>query len=356
MMSLSQKTIEWIKEQRQSKSLHSSVEVRLAAILSKVLPDYHAVKELQGLAGGRNDLMLFEYSGKKVLFEIFASKNQVTRDLRILDKTKADVKVAVIIDKEIDPKVFEKFHKENPEDNYPFIFIGELFEKSSIIDATLKLRQIVTGDENVKLQRMIRQKMSFSHFIEICKKDGIDIMSLKDIEARDITFQKVFVTLTLGKLFKLGIQRKKLKELAIWLSDKRLLEYVLTELQLGLNVFLHTDLEGNIGIYNDQELIDWLRIGPELSMPYVLLSMNAVIYEIFDKYYKSPPFNINRQLKITIGRATIYEYNDGRIAHFSVPRKTKAIWIDHPIQLENDDEVQRKSLSNKDILEMISIL
>lgn len=354
-MGLSQQLEQWIKGQRHSKTLHKSVELRLEALLSKILPDYHGVKELQGLAGGRNDLMLFEYSGKKVLFEIFASRSQVTRDLRILDKTKADVKIAVIIDKEIDPTVLEKFHKENPEDNYPFIFIGELFEKSLIYTAALKLRHIVTGDEDVKLQKMIQQKMSFSHFIELCKKDGIDIVSLKDIEARDVTFQKVFVTLTLGKLYKLGINSKKLKELATWLSDKKLLEYILIKVQLGLNVFLYTDLEGNMEIYNDLELIDWLRIGPELSKPYVLLSMNAVIYEIFDRYYKTPPFDINRQLNMAVGVAAIYEGDDGRIAQFSLPRKTKKIWIARPVHLSVSDEGADETLSAKQIMDMIEV-
>ncbi len=349
--------IMWIKEQRKSRTLHNSVETRLTAILSKILPDYHAVKELLGLAGGRNDLMLFEYSGKKVLFEIFASKSQVTRDLRILDKTKADIKVAVLIDKEVESSVFEKFHKENPENNYPYIFIGDLFGKSSIVDTALKLKQIITGDEEAKLQRLLRQKMSFSHFVKACKKEGIEILSFEDIEARDISFKKVFVTLVIAKLFKLGVNKKKLKNLATWLSDSRLLEFTLTKIDLGLNVFLHTDFEENMGIYNDQELIDWIRIGPNLLEPYVILSMNSVIYEIFDKYFKAKPqYDINRRIRITIGRASIYEHDDGRIAQFSVPRKTKGIWIDRPIKETACDEDPCEKLSVKQILDMIEII
>jgi hypothetical protein len=67
---------------------------------------------------GRNDLLLFDFQGRKVLFEIFATKGQVSRDLRILDKTRADKKIAVIIDKEVDPGVWEQIHKEKPEGNY----------------------------------------------------------------------------------------------------------------------------------------------------------------------------------------------------------------------------------------------
>ena len=88
------KFTEWVLKNRKAKKLHSLVEDRLIKILTKIYPDYHAIKEPQGVAGGRNDLLLFEFNGRKVLFEIFASHTLVTRDLRLLDKTKADVKIA----------------------------------------------------------------------------------------------------------------------------------------------------------------------------------------------------------------------------------------------------------------------
>ncbi len=129
---------ETIRSLRKDKQLHSVVEEKIISILSKIAPDLHPIREPLGLAGGRDDLMLFEFSARKVLFEIFASASQVSRDLRILDKTKAEVKIAVIIDKDIDSKVFEQFLRENPDDNYPFIFIGELMSDS--IDCILKLK------------------------------------------------------------------------------------------------------------------------------------------------------------------------------------------------------------------------
>ena len=95
-----------------------------------------------GLAGGRNDLLLFEFSGKKILFELFASRGQVSRDLRILDKTHADVKIAIIIDREVDAKVADAFLRENPESNYPFLFVSELFEEPPV-ECSLKLRELL---------------------------------------------------------------------------------------------------------------------------------------------------------------------------------------------------------------------
>ena len=152
--------IDWLLKRRKAQLLHGEVERRLIQLLARVLPDYHPVQEPQGLAGGRNDLMLFEFRGRKVLFEIFATKSQVSRDLRILDKTKADVKVAVIIDKEADPGVWERIHKENPEDNYPWLFISELFVDALLPVTELKLRELVLGDEEARLRRVLRQELS----------------------------------------------------------------------------------------------------------------------------------------------------------------------------------------------------
>src|SRR2546423_13506513 len=135
--------IQWILQQRRMKLLHEAVEERLTKFLNIIAPGFHPIKEIQGLAGGRNDLLAFEFTGKKILFEVIATKSQVSRDLRILDKTKADVKIAVIIDKEADPRVFDQFMKENPEDNYPFIFIGELFVDSHIRNCAYKLNELI---------------------------------------------------------------------------------------------------------------------------------------------------------------------------------------------------------------------
>lgn len=108
------------------------MENHLIKVFNKIFPSSIAVKEIQGLAGGRNDLIFFEFNKRKVLFEIFASKSQVSRDLRILDKTNADVKIAIVIDKEVDESVIQQFLKENPENNYSFLFVSELFNHNGI--------------------------------------------------------------------------------------------------------------------------------------------------------------------------------------------------------------------------------
>src|SRR5262249_23612680 len=156
---LSPELTTWLRDKRKQQALHDLVENQLVQVLKVVAPGFLPVKEIQGLPGGRNDLMLFDFQGRKVVFEVFASKSQVSRDLRILDLTKADKKIAVIIDREVDSGVWEKFHRENPENNYPWIFVSELFDRTAIERTALKLRQLVLGDDEAFFQRLLRERM-----------------------------------------------------------------------------------------------------------------------------------------------------------------------------------------------------
>jgi hypothetical protein len=351
-MRLSQDYIDWIRAIRKGKELHNYVENRLKEILSKILPEYHAVKEPQALAGGRNDLMLFEFSGRKVLFEIFATKSQVSRDLRILDKTKADVKIAIVIDKEIDPKVFERFIRENPEDNYPFIFVGELFEKGLSQICPFKLLELIKGDEEAKFQRILNQRISTQQVRDMWNLDGIDILSVDDIENRTWTIRGVIVFLVVNRLFDFGITRDKIEKIARWLSDKEVIESILTRINFGLNLFLETDFEDNCEIYADIDVVDWLIIGHKSPKPRLLLSMNSVIDEVFDKYFEPKTgFEFNRNVTTSAGLSVILERGDGREVTLSLPKNTKSITIYRPF-MTKDEQV----LSEHEYLKMIKFI
>jgi hypothetical protein len=87
---------------RRKKRLHSAVQERLGYLLEKRFGASCAVPEVSHVPGGRNDLMLFECNGRRVCFEIFASVSQVPQDLRLLEQANADVRIAVLLDREVD--------------------------------------------------------------------------------------------------------------------------------------------------------------------------------------------------------------------------------------------------------------
>ncbi len=318
---------------RKAKELHTIVENRLIRILGNATPELHPVKEVQGLAGGRNDLMFFECNGRSIVFEVFATASQVSRDLLILHKTLADIKIAVILDKEADSKVFDKFLKENPDEPFPFLFIGELFDEPPI-NAELKLREIINGDDEARLKRLRRAELLPIDFLDWCKKYGIEVFSKSDLVDKKITYKKVFTTIILSKLKEQGISKEKLRYLGVWLSQEKVFEYLSAKVDIGFNMFLYTDLKENFAVYSDLELIDLIRVGHNFSDPHILVSVNAVVYEIEEKYFKSigPILNPERKISVTVGASQWHENSEGRTAIYSLPSGIKSIIILPPVK------------------------
>jgi hypothetical protein len=346
-MPLSDTYINWVKEQRKAKKLHTIVEKKLISILSKLAAEFEPIPEPQGLAGGRNDLILFRFDGKKVLFEIFGSKSQVSRDLRILDNTKADVKIAVLIDKEVDKGIIDKFLKENPENNYPYIFIGELFENDLLEYSKYKLKELIYRDEESKWQRITAKKIKLNtkEFQKTINELGIEIISKEDIEQGKITLKKVITTRILSRINSIGLKREKQINILSWLSDEKTIPFLMSQLDLGLNVFLYTDCQDEIGFYSDVDLVHYLRIGYEFSEPYLLISMNSLIYELIEKYITPPIYEVDRKncIKHTIGFSEINGAKEDRVVCFGIPRNTKRIFITTPMpdteDIDNEERI-----------------
>lgn len=322
--------VPWLLDLRKKKRLHPTVEGKLIEVLKQVAPDLYPVQEPLGLAGGRNDLLIFDFTGRKVLFEIFASASQVSRDLRILDKTKADYKIAVLIDRDADPKVADHYFKENPEDNYPYIFIGELFEEPPV-ECILKLRQLIFKEEEALFQRILRAKLGMPDFLTRCREYGVDILSPEDVKVDNITFVKVFLTVLATKLRNLGVKEDPLLALMVWISDPKAFEFVIRKISWGFNIFLYTDMGETKAVYSDRELLDWLYIGYQISKPHILLSLNALVYEVLDKYFvDTAGSDIDRSIHFTIGISQMYQDDQGRQIEISLPRNTKRIHIFRP--------------------------
>ena len=322
----------WIVELRRAKQLHTTVEDRLVELIGKIAPEYHPIWEPVGLAGGRNDLMLFEFSGRKVLFEIFATRSQVLRDLRILDKTVEDKKIAVIIDKQVVATVFDAFTKENPEDNYPFLFVNELFEEPANM-CLLKLRELILGDEEAKFQRMLRTKLPREDFFRTCRKEGIEVLLQEDIDTGNVTFAKILITVVLGKCINYGIARERVRNLGLWLSNDKMLTFILHKIVFGLNAILYTDFVENFAIYSDIELSDWIRISYQFPQPFVIMSLNAVIWEIDEKYLRAEDrFFARREPAVYVGTAQVHETDQGKLVVCSIPKDTNSIVIIPPTQ------------------------
>lgn len=343
-----EKYIEFILGLRKKRQLHPVVEKRLMYILSKISPELHPFKEIQGLAGGRNDVLAYEYNGRKVLFEIFGSKSQVSRDLRILDKTDADVKIAIIMDKEADESVFNQFIRENPEDAYHFIFIRELFDNDLVNKCALKLLKLIQSEDQIVFNEILDGKYSFRKFKELCENEDLPLVDLENVKLEEVTFEQLFNHLILSKLFKLN-KNYSFEKLVKWLSNKDVMEYALIQIRHGFNIFLYTDLNENFGIYSDIELVDFLRIGSELDSARIILSINSIVDTILEASKTEEKTGIN----FVIGSSFAIKSGENCQVTVSLPKCTSQIFINKPLFIDNPE---KKAFTDEEVLKMITIV
>jgi len=126
---------------------------------------------------------------------------------------------------------------------------------------------------------------------------------------------------------------------------------VIQKVSWGFNVFLYTDMGDTKAVYSDRELLDWLSIGCKISKPYILLSMNALVYEVLDNYFAdTAAIYFDRSIHFTIGMSQMYQDSHGRQINISLPRNTKKIRINRP---RPPMDTEQAELSPEQYLNMI---
>ncbi len=97
------------------KKLHTITEKRLALLLEDIYPDDYAITEPGEIPGGRSDLAFYFGSGRYAVFEVFATVSQVAQDLRHLEQSNAQARIAILTDPALDDgRIFEEYFRKRP--------------------------------------------------------------------------------------------------------------------------------------------------------------------------------------------------------------------------------------------------
>lgn len=131
-----------VRKAGRDKRLHSLVEEKLSGLLKHLYPDSYPVREVGGVLGGRNDLIQFFQNGRRVVFELFATVSQVPQDLRLLEQSNAHVKIAILLDEQINPRLASEYFHKNP-DHFPFVRLSEVLMPGRKLACLERLREII---------------------------------------------------------------------------------------------------------------------------------------------------------------------------------------------------------------------
>jgi hypothetical protein len=134
--------VEQAKKDKKGRHLHTRAQKQLTLYLNELYPYDYTTSEIAGVLGGRNDSMHFAFDEHCAVFEFFFSPSQVPQDLRLLEQANANIKIAILLDKEINPKLAsEYFHKKpNP---FPFLWLSDLLIASRKKWCLLKLHKLM---------------------------------------------------------------------------------------------------------------------------------------------------------------------------------------------------------------------
>lgn len=131
-----------INQAKKERRLHSWVEERLSELLKHLYPNSSPVEEVGGILGGRNDLIQFFPNGQRVVFELFATVSQVPQDLRLLEHSAADAKIAILLDEQVNPHLAKEYFRKKP-DHFPYLWLSDVLMPEHESRCLIRLREAI---------------------------------------------------------------------------------------------------------------------------------------------------------------------------------------------------------------------
>jgi hypothetical protein len=128
---------------RRKQKLHQITEKRLALLLKDIYPDAHPKTEPGEMPGGRPDLALYFGSGHYAVFEIFATVSQVAQDLRHLEQSSAQARIAILTDPALDDGIFEEYFRKRARDPFPWVKLSDILVVENEASVKEQLKQLI---------------------------------------------------------------------------------------------------------------------------------------------------------------------------------------------------------------------
>ncbi|MFA5598396.1 MAG: hypothetical protein WDA26_12600, partial [Pusillimonas sp.] len=282
--------IEKVLQLRKQKALHSEVEKRLSELLQQSFPNSIGVSEISGVLGGRNDLIHFQPNGIRTVFEIFASKSQVSQDLRLLEQCDAQRKIAVLIDHDADPSVSNEYFRKKP-DSYPFFWLRDVLDNDWEKISIVRLREVIDEKYCVNEVRKLLEGNYGENVDHLLRKVISEVKTKlpprKNSKPIQVSGLQILALKVIKSINKMGIPMDRLRSLYQWLELS--MKHAFTIASSGIHALLVTDLESEHAIWSDGDLADVLLICPDENLkPQIVVSLNSIINSFLEENNLEP--------------------------------------------------------------------
>ena len=276
--------LRFVRKLKSKNRLHGTVEKRLVELLSKIFPDAHSTSEVAGILGGRNDLMQFFFNGRRVVFELFFSPSQVPQDLRLLEQSHADVKIAILLDSDVNPKLADDYFRKKP-DHFEYLWLWDVLNKDNEAFCLARLKEIITENHViVRLRNLLAtptgeyiEKRLQSQLESV--EEHLSLHPPRQLNLQELNGSGLAALIIVSELHKLGIPREKLRPIRAWLENG--VEFAFTLVLHGFQAFLVTDLKEYNAIWSDGDFADDIILGAEDNAEArIVMCLNKVINTI----------------------------------------------------------------------------
>lgn len=276
--------LKFVRKLKSKNRLHDAVEKRLVELLSMIFPDAHSTSEVAGILGGRNDLMQFFFNGRRVVFELFFSPSQVPQDLRLLEQSHANVKIAILLDSDVNAKLANEYFRKKP-DHFEYLWLWDVLNKENQAFCLARLKEIISENHLlVRLRNLLATpareliEQRFRSQLESIE-EHLSLHPPSQINLQELTGSQIAALIVVSELHKMGIPREKLRPLLAWLKNS--VEFAFTLVLHGFQAFLVTDLKEYNAIWSDGDLADDIILGAEDSAEVrIVMCLNKVINSI----------------------------------------------------------------------------
>lgn len=131
---------------RRGNRLHDVVQAYIAEVASRLTGTMATVKEIHAVAGARNDALSVEPL-REILWEVFGTEDRVEADLRKLERDAQPnrLKVAVVLDPEVDSRLFEKFTRARQGSSVTWLRVSDLLLADRFQNTVMTMDRALDG-------------------------------------------------------------------------------------------------------------------------------------------------------------------------------------------------------------------
>jgi hypothetical protein len=137
-------SIKRILSMKSNKTLISEINNQISSIILSIEPECDSIHGHTAKSKTINNVVMNLPSGKSIHFGIFVSRNTIIDNLLSLRSSDADSRVAILLDREVDPSIEEAFSRATIKDEFHILFVTDIIDQNQQDEVRTAILNIIS--------------------------------------------------------------------------------------------------------------------------------------------------------------------------------------------------------------------